>query len=517
MKENLTVVVVGHFLPEYLKYLKYLFHSLPNELLDCNFIIHFDNSDNYNDDEKTILDSYLKTLNINYVLDFGFGGLISSIEKSLSKIKTNYYIFLEHDWVFLKKDNIDFENLIRVFDNYHFVNSVWFSKDDNTIRGFEICEDITKRVTPFELEKRIKEINLVTTCRWSNNPVMFRTSKMKEWFESYIRNEHINKLNQRQSNVEEKMISVFREIISKNKWEDIKDDWGTYLYGNLNEGPYVGHTDASRRYQGQSKSQPEINGENYMKNFPNINSKMFSILNYNLADEGYFINLSKSTDRLQHVQKLINKYNIKNLNRFEALTDELHVFSCTKSHLQIFRESRQKNLQTIFVAEDDFNIEDLCYLPKNKIEFKSVLDLVYNDLQNVEWDVLLFGCNPKEDLIKVTENLYKVTRSTGAWAYLIKKRAYEYILQNSNYRRDYIAIDDYLPSLNEKGFTTLTTVPLLINHGVGFESTLQPRGPVNYDLWIQGNYHVFLYDKPEFNLKRVDPKKVAPQLKTIFK
>ena len=64
------------------------------------------------------------------------------------------------------------------------------------------------------------------------------------------------------------MIPTYRKIISENRWDDIKDNWGTFLYGNLGEGPYVGHTDASRRYQGSSKSTPEINGEEYIKNNP---------------------------------------------------------------------------------------------------------------------------------------------------------------------------------------------------------------------------------------------------------
>lgn len=271
MEKKLTVVIVGHLLDNFIFYLKYLIHSLPESLKDCEFIVHYDNSDGFDETKsRNEIESLLNSKNLNYKLSFSFGGLISSIKKCLEKIKTDYYLFLEHDWVFLNKTNIEFNKVVEVFDKYNFVNCVWFSKDDNTQRGFEICEDLTGNITPFALEKRIKELNLITTCRWSNNPVVFRTSKMKKWFSDFINNEHVGKLNQRQGNVEEKMISVYREYISKNKWDKIKDDWGTYLYGNLNEGPYVGHTDASKRYQGLSKSQPEINGENYIKKYKNV-------------------------------------------------------------------------------------------------------------------------------------------------------------------------------------------------------------------------------------------------------
>lgn len=225
---------------------------------------------------------------------------------------------------------------------------------------------------------------------------------------------------------------------------------------------------------------------------------MFSILDIVLAEKGFFINLDKSVDRLKHINNLIEKYKIKNLNRFSALTDDLKVYSCTKSHLELFKQALEENLEVIFVGEDDMNIEDMCYYPKNRLPFYESLKKIKNDIDKIEWDVILFGCNPKEKLIYKTDNLYTVTKSTGSWAYIIKKSAYEYLIKNINYKKDYIAIDDHLCLLSTKGFKVLTTIPMLINHGVGFESTMQPNGPVNYDVWIQGNYHNFVYEQERF-------------------
>ena len=181
---------------------------------------------------------------------------------------TPYFIFLEHDWVFLKKDTIDFQSILNSFNNNDFVHAVWLSKDDNTFRGFEITDDFDGSTTPFELESRVSECDLVTTCRWSNNPAIFRLSKFKEWFNNIIKNEHVGKVNQGSHNVEETMIPYYREQIKKFGWYNIRNNWGTYLYGNIGDGPYVGHTDASKRYQGTSRSQPEINGELYIQNNP---------------------------------------------------------------------------------------------------------------------------------------------------------------------------------------------------------------------------------------------------------
>jgi hypothetical protein len=62
------------------------------------------------------------------------------------------------------------------------------------------------------------------------------------------------------------MISEYRRIISESIWEEIKDDWGTYLYGDVGEGILVGHTDGSRRYQGSIKTMAEDNANEFIKN-----------------------------------------------------------------------------------------------------------------------------------------------------------------------------------------------------------------------------------------------------------
>jgi hypothetical protein len=270
VEKDTTVVIAGHQCENYMYYLKYLLHSLPDELLRCRFIVHYDETSGDPNLEKMKLSAFFRDnkSELNVTLSSSYGGLIASIEKILEQVTTPYYIFLEHDWVFLKKDSINFTNLVRAFNNHNFINAVWFAKDNNIMRGFEIARDIDDNSTPFEKEERVNEVDLITTIRFSNNPVMFRTDKMKEWYYEIIKNQHVGIIHQSQQNVEETMIPHIRDVISKNRWEDVKDNWGSYLYGKLEEGPYVGHTDASKRYQGAAKSGPEYNGEEYIKNNP---------------------------------------------------------------------------------------------------------------------------------------------------------------------------------------------------------------------------------------------------------
>lgn len=271
IERELTIVITGHFVDNFLFYLRYLLMSIPSEIEKCRFLIIYDtNHDSVEYKSKQELIDYFKYRNkpINYELIFSKGGLVDSVKLMLDTIKTKYFIFLEHDWIFLHNDKINFKGLINCMNNFEYVNAVWFNKDDNQIRGFEICGDKNGYVTPYELESRIPNIKLTKTIRWSNNPAIFRTSKYQEWYNIYIDNPTIGINHQGQFNVEDNMIREYRRIISESNWEEIKDSWGTYLYGDIGEGMLVGHTDGSRRYQTTIRTMAEDNANVYIKNNP---------------------------------------------------------------------------------------------------------------------------------------------------------------------------------------------------------------------------------------------------------
>lgn len=271
LEREITIVIAGHFVENFLFYLRYLLHSIPKEIERCRFLIIYDtNHETVEYKNIKLLEDYFKNRNkpINYEIIFSKGGLIDSVRIMLNRLKTKYFIFLEHDWLFLKTETINFKGLLDVFEIYDFVHAVWFNKDDNQLKGFEIAGDVDGRETPYGKEQRITEFELTTTVRWSNNPAMFRTSKYKEWFDKYIYNPGIGVGHQGQYNVEDPMIREYRDLISKSKYDDIKDDWGTYLYGPIGSGPYVGHTDGSRRYQTTLRCMSEDTADEYVKNNP---------------------------------------------------------------------------------------------------------------------------------------------------------------------------------------------------------------------------------------------------------
>lgn len=224
----------------------------------------------------------------------------------------------------------------------------------------------------------------------------------------------------------------------------------------------------------------------------------FSILGIELADKGYYINLDKSKHRRDFIEGQVKQYKIKNLNRFKALTHKpYHGYGATKSHLKIFEEFLDSDLQTIFVGEDDFDIRENTFHPVLRFQnkFKDSLTTLSKDMDNFEWDIIMLGCNPKTRAFSVSESLSIIEKSTGAWAYIINRKAAKCILDNLHYTRDYLAIDDWLPRINGQGLTCLMSNEVLIHHAANqFKSDIQTNLPItNYDNMIQGGYELALH------------------------
>jgi len=226
---------------------------------------------------------------------------------------------------------------------------------------------------------------------------------------------------------------------------------------------------------------------------------MFSIFDINLADHGFYVNLKESVDRQRHVQSQIQRFNIKGLDRFEAIRNEhLPPASATDSQISVFELAASNNFETVAVFEDDFKLSEKVYAMRDpnilSYNLDEYLNIISKDLNSVNWDVLFLGFNPRKKCIPVTKNLSRVFKSTGAWAYIIKKSAYKYLIENTNYSRDRMAIDDLLPELTYRGFDCLATNLCIANHAAGFSSTMQPQlSNTDYREWILGNYHSCLW------------------------
>lgn len=226
---------------------------------------------------------------------------------------------------------------------------------------------------------------------------------------------------------------------------------------------------------------------------------MFAIDGIELANRGFYINLQESIRRRNHVLDQIDKFSISGLDRFNAIRNkEITAASATDSQIAVFRQAKDNNLETIAVFEDDFVIKSNIVAIRNpnlSYTLKEYLEIIAQEIANVDWQVLFLGLNIRKKTMPVTKHLSRLFKSTGAWAYIIKKPAYEFLIENTHYSRDRMAIDDLLPELTYHGFNCFVTNFCIADHAHGFPSTMQPQyESTDYREWILGNYHGNVWD-----------------------
>ena len=271
MKNKITVIITGHRVENFDTYLKYLIHSMGDVLKECRYILYYDESSFIDLNEINKINKVLDLYGIvDYEIKVQNGGLLSAFYYMLQDIKTDYFLFLEHDWVFTKLP--DFESITKSLDNHNFVNCIKFKKIGNVKRQLNSTVDSDGNPLPFQTDNRINEIKLIQACYWSNNPFVCKLDTMKEWSKNFIKENTIikiknNKLKMGSNGIEEVMIKLFVNDLKINSWSKIKDKWGVYLYGDVGDEPIIAHTDGSNRYKGL----PEKNGIEWIeKNKKNV-------------------------------------------------------------------------------------------------------------------------------------------------------------------------------------------------------------------------------------------------------
>ena len=274
MNKKLTIVIAGHFVEQFENYLQYLLYSMTDHGLDrCNYVLYYDESScayenrnkNINKIQK-ILDKYSIK---NHKIILQKGGLLSAFYGMCNNISTKYVMFLEHDWVFLRKP--EYTNIIKAMDNHNFVKCVKFKKLGNIKKQLNAVKDGMGNEIPLIEDTRIKETSLIQACYWSNNPFICKIETLRLWSKNFLSNEIIqkiktNSLNRGSRGIEEIMIKKYTLDIHNRSWESIKDDWGVFLYGPVGMEPIIAHTDGSKRYNGI----PESLGQKWIVNYTNV-------------------------------------------------------------------------------------------------------------------------------------------------------------------------------------------------------------------------------------------------------
>lgn len=140
-------------------------------------------------------------------------------------------------------------------------------------------------------------------------------------------------------------------------------------------------------------------------------------------DKIYCINLDESVDRWNMCVEQFKKYNIE-VERFPGIK----VNSCSnllageigilRTNYEIVKKSKEENLKNVLILEDDFVFVE---------NFNEVFDFMIKQVPE-DWDFLYFGGNHVNKIIKISQNVAKMSRSFAIHTFAIKNTMFDTIL-----------------------------------------------------------------------------------------
>lgn len=137
-------------------------------------------------------------------------------------------------------------------------------------------------------------------------------------------------------------------------------------------------------------------------------------------DRIVYINLDHRTDRREELESELERYGLTSISeRFSAIRDDFGALGCSKSHLAVLTQARERLYQRILVLEDDFT-----FLVSPE-EFHEEIDRI----DAVDFDVcmLSYNCPRYEDT--TFPFLKKVLIAGTTSGYIVDARYYDRLIK----------------------------------------------------------------------------------------
>lgn len=241
MKDRITIVLGTHLIrsaPSTIFIEKTLEGVMKaDELKGCRKILGFDLPEKESA-RSTEYKKNIENLGIE-VFTVPHTGQRKNFVNVISKVETDYFIFLENDWWFLETP--DWEKIIKAMDNHSHISTVYFNKRPN-------IKHINEKY--LEEDTTITECSMLKTSKWSNNPYIARSKKWKdEWIPLFNNSGYVTK--EMTNQMENLIHPMYKKDIKNLGFSEAHSKWGMYSYGKLGKNKMVLHLDASYRIENE--------------------------------------------------------------------------------------------------------------------------------------------------------------------------------------------------------------------------------------------------------------------------
>jgi glycosyl transferase family 25 len=131
-------------------------------------------------------------------------------------------------------------------------------------------------------------------------------------------------------------------------------------------------------------------------------------------DKFAYINLTKRTDRKEHILKELKRFDIpdEKIIRIEAVESDKGAYGCALSHQKALEAFKESGDNIWCILEDDH------YFPRTKVDTNRVINIF---LDNVNYDVFL-GCYCALRGSDLGDNIFRRATSSSMASFYITKR-----------------------------------------------------------------------------------------------
>jgi len=141
-----------------------------------------------------------------------------------------------------------------------------------------------------------------------------------------------------------------------------------------------------------------------------------------ILEHTLYINLESRKDRLEHVQKELQRIGVVGI-RFNAIKTASGAIGCSLSHIKCLEIAKENNYPQVFICEDDITFLNPGLFVENLSHF------VQSDMSDL-WDVIIVGGNNCPPYIKYGDFCIKVSRCQTTTGYIVKSHYYDTLIEN---------------------------------------------------------------------------------------
>ena len=142
------------------------------------------------------------------------------------------------------------------------------------------------------------------------------------------------------------------------------------------------------------------------------------------------INLDRRPQRWRRMEREFARHGIYSVRRFPAIDGEkiqlphdwMHTpgaYGCLRSHVEVVRNARNLGMSSVLIFEDDVTFHD---------DLKTKFAAGIADLPD-DWDILFFGALHKEEPIRITDNLARITQANSTFACALKRTVFDAFIE----------------------------------------------------------------------------------------